>query len=726
MIKDEVIRVFCNHVPYIVANQQTECGLNCVCMLLHYYGKKVSMIKLRKELEVGRDGSSLEEIKNLLNKKNFDTHAYKATIDTIPNLPMPAIIFWENSHFVVLEKIKKGIYVIVDPQVGRRNIEYDEMEKGYSGVVLTAVPNENFEKEKSDNSFYKIICSILFEKKSLYLKIIVTSLITYAFTIIMPIFLQNIIDNLSSGNVNLEYISIFSLLILVSTLYLFFNILNQKCIMSLKIYADQQLNIKSFSHILCLPLKYFELRNKGDIIYNLNTINSIREIFTSQLIQGVIDCGATIFILIYMFSQSPMLAIIALGLFLVNILILFISYPFLIENSQEVIAEQGKLQGIQIETIFSILGIKMMGIEKSIFSKWFLKFEYYIKKTITKEKFNIYINCILSFLTYISPIVILCAGIILAQNKTISLGVLVAFYTLSGNFYSLARSVFTTWTGFVNSRVLFERLADILLTEHEDTHEIGINKEIEGNIELNSVFYKYTENSNYVLKNINIRIKKGSKIAIVGKSGEGKSTLAKLIVGLYKPSNGKIFFDGFELTEWNLKALRRQIGIVPQEILLFNKSIFQNIVGNDEEASLEDVKRVCKITQIADEIESMPMGYETIISEMGSNLSGGQRQRIMLARAILNNPKILILDEATSAIDNINEEKISEVFREIECTQIIIAHRMSTIEDADVIYVLENGTIVEQGKHQELLEKKGKYFALYSQNGGEGICPNMQ
>lgn len=712
-------------VPYIEGSQQAECGLNCVCMLLHYYGKKVSMINLRKELEIGRDGSSLGQISDLLKKKGFDTQAYRVDINRINTMKMPAIIFWNNSHFVVLEKVKKEKFFIVDPQIGYRKLDFDEMQKGYSGTILTGMPNCDFKKEKRDKSFYKVILPIVFNKVDLYVKIIVTSLITYSFSLIMPIFLQNIIDRVNTDNKNYNYISIFTILAIISVLYLLFNIVNQKCVMNLKIYTDRQLNTKSFEHVLKLPFKYFELRNKGDIVYNLNTVSSIREIFTNQLIQGCIDCGATIFILIYMFSQSPVLAFVALMLFLVNIVILFFSYPYLMENSKEVIAEQSKLQGVQIETIFSILGIKMMGMEDNIFSKWILKLESYMKKSIKKEKLNIYIQSVLSFLVYVSPIIILCIGIVILQKGRISLGVLVAFYTLSGSFFSMARSVFVTWTGFVNSRSLFERLADILLSEEESANEFGVKKVVEGNIELHNVSFRYTENSSYVLENINMTIEKGSKIAIVGKSGEGKTTLAKLLVGLYTPSEGSIKFDGVALDKWNLKELRQQMGIVPQEILLFNKSIYHNIMGENKKVDISDVKKACEIAQISKEIEAMPMGYETIVSEMGANLSGGQRQRIMLARAILNNPKVLILDEATSSLDNINEKKISTLFRNLKCTQILIAHRMSTIIDADIIYVMEKGKIVEQGNHEHLLNRKGKYYELYSQMGGGNACKSM-
>lgn len=305
-------------------------------------------------------------------------------------------------------------------------------------------------------------------------------------------------------------------------------------------------------------------------------------------------------------------------------------------------------------------------------------------------------------------------GLTLIKNDLITLGTLVAFYSLSTTFFSLTNSVFSTWTALINSKPFFERLSDILLNESEFINADGVKKTLQGNIVVKNLWFKYSDSADYILKDVSLNIKAGEKIALVGKSGEGKSTLAKLLSGLYIHEKGEIYFDDIELREWNLKSLRKQLGIVPQDVLLFNKSIYDNITCGNKTISKIDVENACEIAQISKDIEQMPMKYETIISEMGGNLSGGQKQRIMLARAIVNDPHILILDEATSSLDNINEKKISDIFQKLRCTQIIIAHRLSTVIDADKIYVLSNGRIVEEGTHSQLMEKKGQYFELYN------------
>ena len=427
--------------------------------------------------------------------------------------------------------------------------------------------------------------------------------------------------------------------------------------------------------------------------------------------------GMAVVILVYIFSLSNILGVTAFVLFAINIFVVAITRPVLSDSSRSIISSQSYVQGIQMETVYGMLGVKMSAIENDILDSWRNAYESYYQKYVENEKVSNYVISVNAFLQFLSPTILLLVGIVLINNGSLSVGGIIAIYSLGNTFFNMSNSVIDLWTSFINSNVIFDRLADIIKSEEEEENISKISPILHGKISLEKVSFSYTKDSDYVLKDIDLVIDDGMKVAIVGKSGSGKSTLAKLLVGLFEPTTGKILFDDIDFNKMNKKSVRKQIGIVPQDITLFNKSIYSNIVMNRPDLEIEDVKRACDIAYISEEIEAMPMKYYTEISEMGLNLSGGQRQRIALARAIIGNPKILLLDEATSSLDNINERNVSEELRNMGTTQIIIAHRLSTIMDADMIIVVEKGRIVEKGTHNELMKKEGQYKELYSMLG---------
>lgn len=308
----------------------------------------------------------------------------------------------------------------------------------------------------------------------------------------------------------------------------------------------------------------------------------------------------------------------------------------------------------------------------------------------------------------------LFVGILLYFNTSITLGVVIAVYSMSNMFFGLSISLFNGWNNYLLASSYMERLRDIIDTEVEFKPDNPRQVNLRGEISLDSVSFSYTKHSQAVLKDISMTINQGEKIAIVGQSGSGKSTLSKLLLGIYMPTKGDIYYDNINLLDIDMKILRKQMSVVPQDIYLFNKSILENIRMNQTHITMEQVKAAAEIAQISDEIEMMPMGYHTIISELGMNLSGGQRQRIALARALITKPKIMLLDEATSSLDTINENNVSRYLEEIGATRIVIAHRLSTIIDADKIYVLDQGRIVETGNHSMLMAAGGLYSRMYS------------
>ncbi|WP_422118147.1 peptidase domain-containing ABC transporter (plasmid) [Bacillus thuringiensis] len=713
-------------IPVVLQLQQTECGLCCSNMILNYYGSRETIFNLRNEFEVGRDGLSLSQLKQLFLKKGFISKIYKADISGLKKLQLPAIIYWENKHFVVLEEISDKKIKIIDPAEGKRKLTTEEFLNSFSHLVLEVVPSNDFKPQFSEEvKPWEGIKQLVISKLSLTIFIILTTITVLLLNLIIPYLTQKIIDGALLGSVFNDFSRIIFSLLLISILHLTLSITRGSLIIKLNIFLSEKLMGNTFRHLLRLPFKFFDLRSPGDLLYRLNSLIGVRDLISSSLIPGIVDLGMMFVILIYLSSKSYTITLISLGLLFFNFLILSLSRAKVAAAVDNELVEQSKSQAILTEILFSSLFIKIAGLENKFFSKW----EFSYKKSLEKFKYRSQLQNIINSLSgnfqLIAPVIILVTGIILYQNNTLTLGEIVAIQTITTMLFNQSSSVFSAYTQLILTSSYLRRVSDITGTKIESSKNLIKNFEVNGNIELEDVYFSYTNMSNDIIKNINLSINSGEKIAIVGKSGSGKSTLAKIIVGLYKHTKGNIYIDGLNINSIDQSVLHKQIGIVPQDIMLFNKSIFENITMGNEKFTLEDVQEAARLAMIDKEIENMPMQYNTVISDMGLNLSGGQRQRISLARALINKPRILILDEATSSLDQENEFNIMEYFKKVKCTVIIIAHRLSTIIDADKIYVIDDGNIIETGTHHELMNQGGFYYHLYNKKGVSDYAYNQ-
>ncbi|HHD9530284.1 TPA: peptidase domain-containing ABC transporter, partial [Streptococcus pneumoniae] len=479
------------------------------------------------------------------------------------------------------------------------------------------------------------------------------------------------------------------------------------------IFFSRDIESFTFKHLLKLPYSFFELRAKGDILYRISSLSGFRELFTNQVVGGVVDIGTILSVVIYMFLSSKTLSIIALILSLINFLFLFSTRKIMYDTVNRELQEQSLIYSVETEALNTISSIKISGLEDEIYENW----SKYLKNVLTKYKkrsiVHILYNSATNVFQLFAPIIILIFGLDNVLNGKILLGEVVAFQTMASILFSSEISIFNAYTQYILAAGYLNRVNDIWL-ENEENVENGLKKcSLEGRIDIKDLSFSYSKDSAPVIENLNLTIEPGQRIALVGQSGSGKSTLSKILSGLYKIDTGKVLFDGVNINQIDKKILSQNLGVVPQDSFLLNRSILDNITLKNEVTS-QKIEEVCKAVQIYDEIMAMPMKFNTIISEMGSNISGGQRQRIALARALINNPSIVILDEATSALDTINEERITKYIQSQGCTQIIIAHRLSTIKDADIIFVMKGGKIVESGNHKYLMDLGGEYYSLYT------------
>lgn len=705
-------------VPFIEQMERSECGICCLKMLTKFYKGSVSFFELQERLSVGRDGISMYNLSSTAESIGFKCNAVKVSLEGLNSILLPAILHWNQNHYVILEKIKEDKYFIVDPAKGKVKLTRTAMKKEFSGYALLCQPQEKLwrNKEKRSDKVWEQYIPLLKKNKKLIFSTLFMSGCLQLFSLGIPIVTKFIIDALHAENIRM--LSLVGILTVFLILFQScFSFLRTRILIILKNTLDLQMMSKFIHHFLSLPYKFFQIRTVGDLIFRANSNVHIREVLSANVITSVFDSLLIVamFSFITYFSLTMGMATLLLILLAISIVILF--NPVLKHLSKETVLSQTAVQGTMSEMIYHIAAIKTTGTEEKTFRNWNKHFAEYLRKVKARDSIMNCLNSLSVGIQTIAPFIILWIGVMEFLEGNLTLGTLVAIFTMSGSLFHLVENL----TGSISQLILLKaylmRASDILSAKPEQDMSKQLSKinKLSGMIELSNVTFKYSEFSEPSIQGINVSVRPGQKIAIVGPSGSGKSTLARLMIGLHQPNEGTISFDGISIQGLDLSSLRKQIGVVSQEVPIFNKTILENVALYHESATEEEVVKACKMAGVHNEIMAMPMNYFTPVSEGGTDISGGQRQRIAIARAILKEPQILLFDEATSAVDNQNEKHIHEQIRRISCTQIIIAHRLNTIKDSDLIIVLEKGRIVQAGRHEDLMLMDGLYKDMYGE-----------
>ncbi|WP_018349746.1 peptidase domain-containing ABC transporter [Longispora albida] len=700
-------------VPQFLQLTQTECGLSCTQMLLAYHGVKETSFALRDKLDVGRDGASLDAIAGVFRERGFQTRLYRANLAGLRRLGRPFIAFWENYHYVVVEKITNREVLLNDPAVGRRKLAPEEFTRSFSRIALDIEPTADIDRSTAPRrSPWRYFLAPLARSKPWIAAIVLVSLLLYLVTIGTPILTARALDSqLRPGATGIGFL-FFLALAGGALVYYVLNLARVQVVTHLTVRVGRELMGSTFQHLLRLPYRYFSLRPPGELIYRLSSVNAIRDLLSSQLVGGILDIGMLLCLAVYMAVTSPQLSVLVLVLFLAICGVLLAHRRAVAEAIHNELTELSKSQSMQLEAIVSIAALKLSGTEDHFFQRWQRTFDRSLSRLSRRSLLQGRISAIVTVIQTAGPVLILFYGLYLVRSGSTSIGTVVAFQGVAATFFGLASSIFGSYTQFLLAESYLERLDDIVQAEPLPEREDGVRAPLAGAVTVRSLSFSYTKDSPDVLSNISFDVTPGQKIAVVGTSGCGKSTLGKILTGLYEPTSGSLLLDGVPLQAYHRSSLYDQIGYVPQEIALENRSVLDNI-KMDRDATDDDVAAAAQAAQIHDEITRMPMGYQTLVSELGANFSGGQRQRLALARAILKKPRILVLDEATSSLDLMNETLISEYLSRQSCTRIVIAHRLTTVLDADQILVLDAGHIAERGTHRELMEAEGHYRTLF-------------
>lgn len=547
------------------------------------------------------------------------------------------------------------------------------------------------------------------------------SIVLVGITLMIPLFTQLLIDN-GFGDAT-SFATILGSLIIALIIMVILNFL--RTYFSIKIIYRFSWHLLSgaFTRVLSLPAKYFTVRAPGEIIYRLNSLTRIQDVLGTTLVQACLDLVSGVAILVYVFWISPWLGIMILLFTLSTFAFLIIAQSYVNSATDKELHEGTNAQSIQLDAIVSINSVKLGGYVQSYIDDWKQRFRKFLNATSHRMRIQQgIIGSILSGIQVFAPLIILVTGIYMAELGLMTLGQAIAVQSIVALLFVYVNSVFTIASEALVA-VRYIVLAEDIFEYPVENSRKDSKGMPSGSVSIKNLSFSYTSDSIPVIKNINLDISDGETIALVGLSGSGKTTLGKVIASLFEPTSGSIYFGGIEYDEYNLDTLRDSISYIPQEVNLHNRTIMENLKLGSQLTEAE-IRELCDSLEFMKFINEFPMGYNTVISETGANLSGGQRQRIHIARVLLQTPKLLIMDEATSSLDNISQSYVYDALSKLKCTKIVIAHRLETILNADRIVVLENGCIVQSGSHEELVNIGGLYAKLFGAELEKGRVEN--
>ncbi len=706
--------------PFYAQQSSSDCSAACVVMVGRYWGKEFNINRLRELAYVSRDGASLKGLANALENLGFNTRPVKASLDRLAEQKLPAIGHWQGNHYIVVFEITPEYVIVGDPAIGQRRLTRAEFIEGWTGYCLLITPTLALKNVEGKSTNFLQLFQLIIPHKVVITEIFIASIVLQIFGLISPIFTQLILDravihksasSLATFGVGLLIFGGFQIAMTALRQYLIALTANR---------IDAALLVGFIRHTFSLPLSYFDARHVGDIISRIQENNKIQSFVTGESLGILLDLMSVFVYATLMFLYSWKLALVTLISIPPFLILNFASTPFLKKMSREIFNASNEENSYLIEALNGVRTVKSMSVEKSVRWNWEERLNKEIKQTYRGQVMGIKIQIISSTINTISSTAMIWIGASLVISGEFTIGQLFAFNMISANVISPFQRLAGLWNHLQELGIAIERLCDVIEAKPEEDGQSSRQSigKLQGYVKFENVTFRYNKDAETnILENINFEIKPGQTIALVGRSGSGKTTLSKLILGLYVPTSGKISIDGKDLNTISLHSLRSQVGVVDQDTFLFSGTVKNNITLAKPGAKPAEIERAAEMAGAHEFITKMPMGYETEIGEGGGMLSGGQRQRLAIARALLSNPRLLVFDEATSSLDTESERIIQNNLEKIRRNRstIIIAHRLSTVQNADLILVLDKGVLIESGTHKQLMAKRGQYYYLNQQ-----------
>lgn len=707
-------------VPVIMQLEMMECGAACLTMILAYYGKWITLEEAREDCGVSRDGQNAFSIIQAGRKYGLKCNGSSMGIKAFKNFKeFPCIVHWNLNHYVVVNGIKNDKVYINDPAVGLRKVSIDEFKKCFTGIVLTMRPDEGFSPSGRPKSIRDYAGNILKGTTAAALLVVISTIISNIVGVVNPIFSKVFMDRLLTGR-NPDWLTPFTLLFIsVSIISFTASWINAICSMRISGKMAVVGNSSFMWKALNLPMKFYSQRIVGDIQSRQNSAANISHTLINTLSPIIINTAMMVFYLCVMLRQSIVLSMLGISSIVINYLLSAYITKKRVNISRTAARDSGKLYSTTTSGIEMIETIKAAGVETGYFQKWAGYQSLVNTSAIKSLELNRNFGMLPTIVFTLNSNLVLLIGIYLVIIGEFTCGSVMAFQGLVSSFMAPAMTLISSNQKILEMHTEMERLEDVmqypeenLFAAHADAVQSGSFEKLGGKIELKDVTFGYSPLDTPLIDHLNITITPGSKIAFVGKSGCGKSTIAKLISGIYKPWSGQILFDGKPMHEIDASVFRSSLAVVNQDIILFNDTVRENIRMWDKSIQDFEIIMAARDAQIYDDILQRPNGFDYVLSENGNDISGGQKQRIEIARTLAQDPTIICLDEATSALDAITEVNVVDAIAARGITCIVVAHRLSTIRDCDQIIVLDNGKIVDQGTHPELFARGGLYTEL--------------
>ncbi len=701
----------------------TDCGAACLASVAKHYQLFLPVSRIRQYAGTDQKGTNVLGLVEAAEKLGFQVKGAKGQLDSLTKVPLPAIVhvILKNGlhHYVVLYKVGKNGVVYMDPADGDfHKKSFTQFQEIWSGVIVLLLPDEGFVAGKHIKSNIGRFGALIRPHSSIMLQAFVGALVYTVLGLSTSIYVQKIIDFvLVEGNLRLlNLLSIAMIVILIFQLLIGW----YKTVFSLQTgqMIDARLILGYYKHLLKLPQRFFDTMRVGEIISRVNDAVNIREFINNVAMSVVVNTLIVVFSLVVMFFYYWKLALIMLAIIPAYLLLYWISNRVNKKWQRRLMEESADLESQLVESVNAAGTIKRFGLERFSNEKTEIKFGTLLRTVYKTSIYGLYIGTASDFFTRSFTIILLWAGSYFVISRELSPGELLSFYALIGYFTGPASALIGANKSIQDALIAADRLFEIIDMETESDHQdkVTLTKELVGDIVFRNVGFRYGTRV-VVFENLDLKIEKGKSTAIVGESGSGKSTLLSLLQNLYPLKEGNITIGGFDLQYISNSSLRKVVGVVPQQIDLFSGTIIENIALGDESPDMQRILILSKKLGIDEFIEKLPSTYSSQVSEQGVNLSGGQKQRLAIARALYRDPEIIILDEATSSLDPVSEQKVQETlawFKGLGKTIIIIAHRLSTVRSCDTILVLKNGQLIEQGQHEYLLQQTGHYAQLWN------------